>query len=66
MNDNDEFSPGLVVGMIIASLFWLFLLLALNASWKKVAVEKGHADYSQATGEWQWKAIPKKDENVSD
>lgn len=64
---NDEKTPsgtgfgtgflfGAVVGAIITALFALpFGGGIATANWKRDMVQRGHAEYNQTNGAWQWK-----------
>jgi hypothetical protein len=44
---------GAIVGAVVASAG---TYRAIDDSWKTDMVKRGYAEYSQTTGEWQWKA----------
>ena len=59
MNHNDDGGCALafvctgclVIGITVG-------IMAANATWQGVTIRRGHAEYSQTTGEWQWKEVP--------
>ncbi len=60
MSDKEAFVLfvfGAIVGGAVASAG---TYRALEDSWKADTVKRGHAEYSQTTGEWQWKPVADK------
>ena len=56
MSDKAEgFVVGLIMGLIVA---W-FAFVECSDAWMKEIVKQGHAEYSQTTGQWQWKEVAK-------
>jgi len=55
----DEVLVGFVVVFLLGTSFICFILISISDRkvFKQEAVDKGHAEYHQTTGEWQWKEI---------
>lgn len=56
----DEFSAGLIIGIVFGIGFGCFVIGGMSTnSWKSEAVEKGHAEYvlQGSKAVWQWKEI---------
>lgn len=66
---NDDLVLGAICGFFLSTLIWFIINRTILENWETAAIRKGHAEYNQATGEWQWKEIQaeKKEatENVS-
>lgn len=47
------------VGVFIGIVAGVCSCIACNEEWRQDLVKRGHAEYSQTTGEWQWKEVAK-------
>lgn len=58
MNDNKNllaFLLGVFLGLVVGlGACWL-----CEQFWRQEMVKRGNAEYSQATGQWQWKDVAK-------
>lgn len=58
----NRFGEGVVVGLGVATVVWMFTLMASadfkDDWWQKQCIEHGCAEYDRLTGEWQWKEVP--------
>lgn len=60
MGDKEAYAVfvfGIVIGGAVASVG---TYRATDDSWKTDMVKRGYAEYSQTTGEWQWKPVADK------
>lgn len=60
MGDKEAYAVfvfGIVIGGAVASAG---AYCAIDGSWKTDMVKRGYAEYSQTTGEWQWKPVAEK------
>lgn len=58
MRDNfGVFFLGCAVGVVVGVLFFV---PCADSMWRTEAVKRGYAEYSQTTGEWQWKTQAEK------
>lgn len=55
---NDDKATTILAGicLVVGAIFGFgFTREAVNGAWKADMVKRGFAEYSQTTGEWQWK-----------
>lgn len=53
-------SKELVLLIVVCVLFGVIFLAVVisdivNTTWRHELIKRGHAEYSQTTGKWQWK-----------
>lgn len=49
------FAAGLCIGLILAVLAVTLSVLVCADYWHVTLIRRGHAEYNQQTGAWQWK-----------
>lgn len=53
MNSTECFCFGVFCGLVLGVL----IAIGVHDSWRTDSVKRGHAEYSQTTGKWQWKEV---------
>jgi len=49
----------LIMCIIYCVIMWFVISFSKDYAWKKEAIKKGHAEYNQTTGIFQWKELKK-------
>jgi len=56
---NKEFFAVFFIGVILGVLFTAGIISDTRPDYKKQAIERGFAKYSEITGKWEWKEVKK-------